>query len=1035
MSTTNFFTKPWEQPELTHENRLPARATLIPYKTTTQALSCKREKSPFFQLLNGLWKFKLVENPESAPVNFFQSDDGSERGYKDIEVPGNWTVQGYDKPHYTNKNMPFTNNPPYVPDDNPTGLFITEFTIPSHWKNRRIVIHFGGVESMHYIYVNGRPVGMAKDSRLPSEFDITNYVKAGKNKLKVMVIRYSDGSYLEDQDHWWMAGIHRDVYLYSTDTAYLQDIFAASTLDEVYNHGILNLKVKLGFTEQPHSNFVVEGILYKGRHKVANLSGTISRFYRVDSYELEMEQTIVRPFKWSAEAPNLYTLVVKLKNKTGKIIEVSSCKLGFRSIEIKGAELLINGQAVLIKGVNRHDHHETKGKVIPRDTMIRDIELMKQFNFNAVRTAHYPNDPLWYDLCDEYGIYVLDEANIEAHANYATLCRDPRWSQAFLERAFNMVVRDKNHPSVIGWSLGNETGYGENHDRAADAIRTYDPSRFLHNEGATKPFWHQTWHQSLDTDGFRSNDIIGPMYTDVAAVEQHGRNLSPKEYRPFILCEYSHAMGNSNGNLKEYWDAFKKYHGLQGGFIWDWVDQGILQIDNKGRKYWAYGGDFNDHPNDVNFCINGMVWPDRTPHPSMYEFKKLTQPIRIRYKNKKLSITNEQYFTDMSWLVGQWQVKVNGEIIDQGFLEPLNTAPGKTAEQELPLKPISLKVDEEAFLNIIFTAAKKTSWCAQGHELAWEQFPLKADTRCLSKLSIGKKAAQLLAPTVNESQNTIEVQTADIKLTFDKSKGILFSYKYKHTELLARGPRLNVWRAATDNDGIRNWTGQENKPMGKWLAAGLDKLIFSKAETAFKKTGDSVEVSIKQSVYGHGCKNGFKHLQIYTIKPNSRIEVKNQVLADQKLPELPRMGITLHLVSGMETLEWFGCGPHESYCDRKEGNMVDVYRSTVTDQYVPYILPQEHGNKVDVRWMRLSNGKQTIEFKAENLMECSASHYTSHQLYKCRHTNELKPIKETVINLDYQQRGLGSGSAGEQTLEQYRIYPKLFHFNFTIEAS
>lgn len=1019
------FARPWEQPELTHLNRLPARATLIPYKTNAQALTCTREKSSWIKSLNGSWKFRLVKNPEAVPSTFPQPK-ASERGYKPIEVPGNWTMQGYDKPHYTNVQMPFENNPPFVPDDNPTGLFRKSFTIPREWKGRRVVLHFGGVESMYYVYLNGSQVGMAKDCRLPSEFDITPFLKAGRNQLAVMVIRYSDGSYLEDQDHWWMAGIHRDVCLYSTDTSYLQDVFATTTLDSKYTDGILNIKTKLGFTRPPESDFRIEATLYDGRKKVRNLCGTISRSYRIDSYEAEMETVVKRPKAWSAEQPNLYTLVVALKNSKGRTVEVTSCRVGFRTVEVRDRELLINGKAVLIKGVNRHDHHDTKGKTIPRETMIKDIELLKQFNFNAVRTSHYPNDPLWYDLCDEYGIYVLDEANIEAHDNYTTLCRDPRWSQAFFDRGFNMVLRDKNHPCVIGWSLGNETGYGENHDRIADAIRAYDPSRFVHNEGALKPNWNQG-RNVYDTDGARSNDLLDPMYPHVDVLKQHALTVSKQEYRPLIMCEYTHAMGNSNGNLKEYWDLIKKHHGLQGGFIWDWVDQGILKVDEKGREYWGYGGDFGDEPNDANFCINGMIWPDRTPHPGMYEHKKLVQPVEMSLKGKTLTVKNEQYFTGMNWLKGEWEVKVSGRTRQKGTLKRLAVDPGKSGRLSLPLKPLDLKPGEEAFLMVRYVARKRTPWCAAGHVVAWEQFPLGKAKAQAKRKPDGQAVA-------TQTKSAIRVSAGAVDVVFSKSKGTLASLRHNGEELLVRGPKLNVWRAATDNDGVKRWSGQQRKPLGKWIAAGLHKLKFAKAETSLKKKGGSVVITIKQSAHGSGCRHGFEHIHTYTIAGDGSISVKNRIRADRDLPELPRLGVTLQLVPGLEKLAWYGCGPHESYCDRKAGTPVDLYESTVTDQYVPYILPQEHGNKVDVRWMRLTGKKASVLFTAHKRMECSASHFTADDLFAAFHTNELEPREEVIVNLDYQQRGLGTGSCGPQTLEQYQITPGTYEFGYDLSV-
>lgn len=1071
MTKERLFSRPWEQPELTNLNRLQARATLLPYKTVAQARGGNREDSPWYKSLNGAWKFRLVKNPESVPSTFFQPK-ASEASFKPIAVPGNWTMQGYDKPHYTNVQMPWTNNPPFVPDENPTGLFRKSFTVPKEWKDRRIILHFGGVESVLYVYVNGQQVGMSKDSRLPAEFDITRYVKPGSNMLAAMVIRYSDGSYLEDQDHWWMAGIYRDVYLYSTDKAYFEDIFACATLDDKYRDGILKIKAKLGFADEPESDFTVEAVLFDNNRAVCKLSANISAWYRVNSGACEMDAHVRSPKPWSAEQPNLYTLVVSLIDSKGRVIERTSCNVGFRTIEVKDRELLINGKPVLIKGVNRHDHHDTLGKLIPRETMIQDIEVLKQFNFNAVRTSHYPNDPLWYDLCDEYGIYVLDEANVESHANYHTLCRDPRWSDAFYERIMNMVLRDKNHACVIGWSLGNESGYGENHDRAADAVRSYDPSRFLHHEGALKRRWRQGGNV-YDPHGSRANDIIDPMYPHIDVLKENATHTSKAEYRPFIMCEYTHAMGNSNGNLKEYWDLIKKYKGLQGGFIWDWVDQGILKSDDPavapqelwrtqvsggkanmavgkgqsdlgaltlkeldvarkechkpgGKFCWAYGGDFGDEPNDANFCINGMIWPDRTPHPGMFEFKKLVQPVKMTLKNNKLSITNEQYFTDLSWLKGEWSLKVNGRLVQKGLLPLLRTVSGAVSHVALPLKPPDLKTGEELLLMVSFKARNSTSWCKAGHEVAWEQFALGQNRKA------AVMPASSAAPEVKDGKGAITVSAGKLSVVFSRQRGEMVSMKHDGKELLVKGPKLNVWRAPTDNDGIKRWSGQKNKPLGKWLAAGLNKLLFGKPEVSVRRRGSSVEVAISQSAQGKGCEHGFEHLHVYRINADGSVSVRNRVVADKDLPELPRIGVAMQFVPGLEQLEWFGCGPHESYCDRKSGAPVDLYKSTVADQYVPYIMPQEHGNKVDVRWMRLSDGRRKLTIHANKLMECSASHFTADDLFKAHHSNELKPRDEVIVNVDYQQRGLGTGSCGPQTLEKYQVKPGKYEFGYTI---
>ncbi len=1064
------FARPWEQPEVTQVNRLPARATLFPYATIPQARKGDRDQSPWYQPLNGTWKFCLVQTPADVPDDFMQPGF-SEGGFTPLTVPGNWTLQGYDKPHYTNVQMPWKNDPPFVPsDDNPTGLYRKTFNVPPAWKGRRVVLHFGGVESMLYVYINGTFVGMSKDSRLPAEFDITPHLKSGRNVLGAMVIRYCDGSYIEDQDHWWMAGIYRDVYLYSTEESYIQDVFATATLDANYRDGLLSVKTKLGFLQEPRRDFSLEAILYHKNKVALTLRGAISHSYRIDHYETTLRGKVKRVLPWSSESPNLYTLVVLLKDGS-RVLETTRCRVGFRTVEVKGRELLINGKPVLMRGVNRHDHHDALGKTIPRETMIRDIEVLKQFNFNAVRTSHYPNDPLWYDLCDEYGLYVLDEANIESHANYATICRNPRWSQAFYERCMHMVLRDKNHACVIGWSLGNESGYGENHDRAADAIRAYDPSRFIHNEGALKPGWSQAG-RIYDRHGSRSNDIFDPMYPPLDELQQLASMVSSKEYRPYIPCEYSHAMGNSNGNLKEYWDLVKKHHGLQGGFIWDWVDQGILQESRvgcssfakatedtrvskrnagwdltacKGKAldaaraechkpggsfHWAYGGDFGDEPNDANFCINGMVWPDRTPHPAMYEFKKLVQPVSMQYRTGTLQIINEQDFCDLGWLQGEWVLKCSGRTVQRGSLPHLRAVPRERTDVALALNAVDLKPGEELFLMVAFKARQKMSWCPRGHVVAWEQFAVGKSSK---KARLG--TSRSFDPSVTEDGTAIRIVTGAKEYVFDKQQGILSSLRSAGEELLVAGPRLQVWRAATDNDGIKRWSGQGGKPLGKWLEAGLDQLQFVKPDIDVAAKGSTVLVTIRQKAHGRSGGSGFEHVHSYRFGGDGVVSVDNRVTSFGTLPSLPRVGVMLLLSPGLDQLSWFGRGPHESYCDRKAGAPVDLYRSTVAEQYVPYIMPQEHGNKVDVRWLELAGANRKIRFVADGLMECSASHFTAGDLYQALHTSELTPRKETVVNIDYGQRGLGTGSCGPQTLPQYEINAGTYAFAYSIVVS
>ncbi len=660
--------KTWMTPEIIQANRLPSRATAYPYPNQRLALANDRDASPWFLPLNGDWDFHLAQKPEDVPADFIQPgfEPAGRDAWMKLPVPGNWTLHGtFDKPHYTNVQMPFPDEPPHVPEKNPTGCYRTVLDLPETWRDRRIVLHFGGAESVLYVYVNGASVGMSKDSRLPSEFDITSFVTVGqKNIVSAVVVKYSDASFIEDQDQWWMGGLHREVYAYSTAPVYLSDLFAVGNLENNYRDGRLKLTAKIGFPGQPEENWQVEAQLYDSKGKAAfrkplRAAVVVARgsWPRIQA---EFNQAFKKPLLWSADAPHLYRLVVTLKDPNGKFVESTSTRIGFRSIEVRDRMLLINGKRVLIKGVNRHDHHDTKGKALDRETMRLDALTMKRFNVNAVRTSHYPNDPHWLDLCDEIGLYVIDEANLESHAYYHQVCRDPRYASAFLERAVRMVERDKNHPCVMLWSLGNESGYGPNHDAMAGWIRGYDSSRPLHYEPGV--WLHGTRKQPTKeayNSGYRVTDVVCPMYPTIETIIKWATDKKhPDRKRPLIMCEYSHAMGNSNGSLADYWDAFEKYPGLQGGFIWEWIDHGIKQTKD-GKEYWAYGGDFGDQPNDLNFVCDGLVWPDRTPHPGLYEFKHLAQPVKaLGFNNDAFELKNKQDFATLAWVRSEWELKV-----------------------------------------------------------------------------------------------------------------------------------------------------------------------------------------------------------------------------------------------------------------------------------------------------------------------------------------------------------------------------------------
>ncbi|MDX1523555.1 MAG: glycoside hydrolase family 2 TIM barrel-domain containing protein, partial [Anaerolineae bacterium] len=664
---------------------------------------------------------------------------------------------------YTNVRMPFLSDPPHVPqEDNPTGLYQHTFTIPDTWADRRIFLTFDGVESAFYLWVNGQPVGYSQGSRLPAEFEVTPYCQPGENTLAAMVIRWSDGSYLEDQDHWWMAGIYRDVSLSARPRLHIFDIFARTDLDADYRDATLRVQATLNhnlpnpreydgemiFVDDSLADYRLEAQLFDAAGEPVFTEPLAQPVLQSDwaMTAIRFNQPVSSPAKWSAEQPNLYTLVVALKRgpaEANETIEAVSCKVGFRQVEIKDRELLINGRPVLLKGVNRHDFDDRRGKTINEESMVADIKLMKRFNINAVRTSHYPNASRWYELCDEYGLYLIDEANIECHGVYNKLAHDPRWTTAFVERGRRMVERDKNHPSIILWSLGNESGYGPNHDALAGWIRGYDPSRPLHYEGAISPFTimlndpearpqampgqteQEAWRRRGWLLGRLATDIVCPMYPSVDHIIAYAQD--PANDRPLIMCEYAHSMGNSTGNLKEYWDAIESHHGLQGGFIWDWVDQGLRKTDEQGRDFWAYGGDFGDTINDANFCINGLIWPDRTPHPALYEYKKVLQPIAISAVDLaagQLEITSKQDFIDLSAYQGRWELSVDGVILAEGLLPTLKIPPGQSEVVTLPLTNPKLSPGSECLLRVTFGLARATAWAEAGHEIAWEQFKM-----------------------------------------------------------------------------------------------------------------------------------------------------------------------------------------------------------------------------------------------------------------------------------------------------------------------
>ena len=1044
----------WECPEFISLHKEPARATFYPFATASQARMLRREKSPFFQSLDGEWKFRLEENPDAA-FEFLSRGNGRkpDLGAR-ITVPGNWEMQGFGRPHYTNVSMPFREEPPRVPTRNPTGIYHRTFDVPAAWAGRRVVIHFGGATSVLVVQVNGHTIGVSKDSCLPAEFDITDFVKCGsQSSVTAIVIKWSDASFIEDQDQWWLAGLHREVFLFSTPRIHLADLKVQAGVAADLRSATLGLEVSIGICRSLPD---LQGIsataqLFDPSGKPVfpqPLSGLLRapktrEIHNASHLAISLEGEVSRPRLWSHETPELYVVQVTLKTKSGAFHTAQ--RVGFRRIEVGNRNLLINGRRVLIHGVNRHDHHPDFGKAVPYETLLQDVKLMKQFHFNAVRTSHYPNDPRWLDLCDEYGLYVIDEANIESHDFHNALCKNSRYATAWLDRTMRMVLRDKNHPSVIFWSLGNESGYGPNQAAAAGWVRAYDPSRPVHYEGAISKGQTGATFSSHPL----GTDIICPMYESIEKLIEWSNFVSaegklsdvratgllhPLE-RPVILCEYSHAMGNSNGSLRDYYDVFRRQPGIQGGFIWEWLDHGIRQRDKNGVEFFAYGGDFGDVPNDANFVCDGLVSADRVPHPALHEFQHLAQPLSVslqsfRSARAKLQVENRRDFSTLDDLSASWELLADGVIIRKGVFPVPKVLPGQSAPVEVVVG--SVPTGAEIHLTIRWRLAHATRFAPKGFEIAWDQVSLaKGKAR-------RPKVQKLPRAQIEDCGQVWYLSAGATQLKFDRSSGLLTSFASHGTEILAASPSLALWRAATDNDGIRLWSGQDGKALGRWLALGLQnpptrRLIRHR----IFREGETVGVVLEQEIKLTGSSKKIRHLEKWHLAPNGIIRVENEVhLPGPEFADLPRIGIRWDLAPGFDGLSYFGRGPWENYSDRKSSAMVARYESTVADTYVDYVMPQEHGHHTDVRRVRLSDpaSKIFVEFCGEPVLEFNATHFTAEDLFASRHKTDLMSRPETILYLDAAHRGLGTHSCGPDVLPSYRLASGVHRFAWTIAS-
>jgi beta-galactosidase len=1015
----------WDNPAIVHVGTEKPHATMMAYPSSELARTVDRAKSPWFQLLNGTWKFHGSLRPSERPIDFYRPDY-SDAAWGTMPVPASWQMHGFDVPIYTNIIYPFpqdASKPPTPPYEfNPVGSYRMHFTLPPNWQGRQILLHFDGVDSAFYAWVNGHKLGYSEDSRTPAEFDITPHLKPGSNLLAVEVYRFGDGAYLEDQDMWRMSGIFRDVYLWATPPQHLRDFEVKTSLDDEYRDATLVVKGALANASDKPAKVTVTAALF-------DAAGAAYGKPAVSAVEIgakgetaaEIAVPSAAPHKWSAEDPYLYKLLLTVKDPAGNVLEVIPQNVGFRRVEIKGGRFLVNGRAILIKGVNRHEHSEETAKYVPVESMIKDIRIMKQFNVNAVRTSHYPNSPVWYDLCDRYGIYVMDEANIEDH-HYGNntrnfLTNSPDWQIAYLDRVERMVERDKNHPSVVFWSMGNESGDGPNAAAAYQWTKKRDPSRPFHYEGTT-------------SHGGSNADINSFMYPTPESVK---RLAAQRPDMPLILCEYEHAMGNSSGGLKEYWDIFYSGTNAQGAFVWDWVDQGIrlpvpgeYKSNTSASTFLAYGGWWEDKTgirNDNDFNNNGLVSADRVPHPGLYAIKYVYRNLHVSavdLADGRIKVKNWFDFTNPKDLAqGSWEVKADGRTIASGKLPALDILPHEEKEFALPMPKIDAQPGVEYWLNISFALKHETSWAPLGHEIGWDQFALPVSK---PKAEAKPVTAALEIKDTDESA-TLSGKTFSVR--FDKKAGVLTEYRYQGVTVLERGPLPDFWRAPTNNDRgawkvFRN-SAATNKSLNieLWREAGprwdVKDVRVEKVDASTAKVSVSADLPVVGATYA----------MTYTVHGDGEILVEcSYKPGAEKLAMMPRFGTELVVAPGFENLSWYGRGPKETLVDRNF-ERIGVYRSTVDKEWVEYMRPQENGNKTDVRWVKLTNAAGAgIVATGASALNVTARHYTKTDLERAGYTFQMKRHPETYLNLDGAQMGAGgidSWSPNAYPMLPYRI--------------
>ena len=996
--------KEWQNPQVNQINRLPINAHFVPYAKKQDATDRAKANDRIVSL-DGGWKFNYSKNPDSRPTDFYKSDYNIS-DWKDIKVPGSWELQGFDAPIYTDVAYPFPANPPYVPTDyNPVGSYKHSFNVPENWKGMDVILRFGGVESAFYCWVNGKLVGYSEDSRLPAEFNISEYLQKGENDLAVEVYRYSDGSYLEGQDYWKYSGIERSVSLVARPKVRVDDFILKADLSDDYTDGLFSLDIVLNKADKNDVQIeILDGgkVIYQETKKQTGKETTLS-----------FAKTFKNVKKWTAETPNLYTLNVTTM-KGGRISEAFSHRFGFRKVEMKNGQFLVNGSAVIMRGVNRHEHDGVTGRTITEESMIKDIELMKQFNINAVRCSHYPNIERWYELCDEYGLFLIDEANLETHGmelvKLRTLANEDNWLHAYQERVERMARRDRNYTSIVTWSLGNESGYGKNFEAVYHWLKAFD-TRPVQYEGSRR-------------EGV--SDIYCPMYARVYHLREF---VNIRQPRPLILCEYAHAMGNSVGNLKDYWELIWKHDQLQGGFIWDWVDQTLKTKDEEGNDIWAYGGDmgFVGIPNDSNFCANGLIRADRKLAPHIWEVKKVYQPIHFEpaaFADGKIKVTNRHDFTNLDDFDFEMLVKADGKVVAQKTFEVKGLPAHQSRVVDVQIPNFTPQADTEYFLHVNALYKGTHPMIAKGHLVAEEQFLLPTDEVVTVAEPIRGKVES------NETNEIIGVYSTNFSAEISKSNGQLVSIKHNGKEYLQSGLTPNFWRPLTDNDvanklGIRAATWKEatkNMTLESVVATPRENLVEVKVVYDLKEQQSKIQVN-------------------YLVFPSGVIDVDYHLEVKRGgLPQIPRVGMYMVMNAEYDQMTWFGRGPHENYWDRKTSANIDLYKKDVWSQFEPYIRPQETANKADVRWFALQNKNgEGLLFKGKQELNASAWNFPMEDIdyvpfnIKRKHGGSIKKKDMVWVNIDYKQMGVGGDNTwGAQTHPEYTITPETMSYGFTI---